>query len=221
MRLRVALIDDHQPYRERLRALLEEDRDIEIVAEAGSGEEILEIALSTEIDVACMDISMPGINGIEATRRLLASKPGVRVIGLSAYAETHYVEAMLDAGAAGYFTKADAGEGLLQAIHTATPGRPCFGADISVPLAAKAAAPSVHDDRSALADTKALGARELELLLLIARGSSPQEIARSLSMDPALVDVYRRNIMRKLHLNDDAALSEYARRAGPGASASR
>src|SRR5471032_1200831 len=138
MSLRVALIDDHQPFRERLRALLEEDPDIEIVAEASSGNEILEIALTTKIDVACMDISMPGMNGIEATRRLLASKPGVRVIGLSAYADPHYVEAMLDAGAVGYFTKGDAGEALLQAIHSATRVRPCFGADISVPVAANA-----------------------------------------------------------------------------------
>jgi DNA-binding NarL/FixJ family response regulator len=217
MSVRVALIDDHQPFRERLRALLEEDRDIEIVAEAGSGHEILEIALTTEIDVACMDISMPGMNGIEATRRLLASKPGVRVIGLSAYADPHYVEAMLDAGAVGYFTKGDAGEALLQAIHSATRERPCFGADISVPVAANATAASVPDRAPADADTASLGAKELEVLLLIAKGLASPQIARSLSMDPTMVDVYRRNIMRKLHLNNDAALAEYARHMGPGA----
>ncbi len=216
MSLRVALIDDHQAFRERLRALLEEDRNIEIVVEAGSGDEILEIALTTEIDVACMDISMPGMNGIEATRRLLASKPGVRVIGLSAYADPHYVEAMLDAGAAGYFTKGDVGEALLQAIHTATPERPCFGADISVPVAANAAAATLPDKAPAHADTASLGPKELEVLLLIAKGLAPPQIARTLSMDPTMVDVYRRNIMRKLQLDNDAALAAYARRIGPG-----
>ncbi|MBK5105276.1 MAG: response regulator, partial [Burkholderiales bacterium] len=101
--MRVALVDDHRPFRERLRALLEENPTIEIVAEAGSGQEILDIALTTEMDVVCMDISMPGMNGIETTRRLLAVRPGVRVIGLSAYAGAHYVRGMLDAGAVGYF----------------------------------------------------------------------------------------------------------------------
>ncbi len=217
MSLRVALIDDHQPFRERLRALLEEDPDIEIVAEAGSGQEILDVALTTEMDVACMDISMPGTNGIEATRRLLAIRPAVRVIGLSAYADPHYVEAMLSAGAVGYFTKGDAGEALLQAIHTATFDRPCFGADISVPAAANAAAPSMRGAAPAVAETASLGARELEVLRLIAKGLASAQIASSLSMDPGMVDVYRRNIMRKLHLNNDAALVEYARRMGPGA----
>jgi len=216
MSLRVALIDDHQPFRERLRALLEEDPDIEIVAEASSGNEILEIALTTKIDVACMDISMPGMNGIEATRRLLASKPGVRVIGLSAYADPHYVEAMLDAGAVGYFTKGDAGEALLQAIHSATRVRPCFGADISVPVAANAIAATAPDKALADPDTTSLAPRELEVLLLIAKGLASPQIARSLSMDPTMVDVYRRNIRRKLHLNNDAALAEYARHMGPG-----
>jgi len=212
MSLRVALIDDHQPFRERLRGMLEEDRTIEIVAEAGSGDEILELAPTVEMDAACMDISMPGMNGIEATRRLLAIRPGVRVIGLSAYADPHYVEAMLDAGAVGYFTKGEAGEGLLQALHAATRARPCFSADVSVPPAANAAAATPADATPAHVAAASLGARELEVLKLIASGSAPAQIAVSLSMDPGMVDVYRRNIMRKLHLRDDAALADYARR---------
>jgi len=211
MSLRVALIDDHQPFRERLRALLQRDRDIVIVAEAGSGRELLEIALTTEMDVACMDIRLPGMSGIEATRRLLAIRPGVRVIGLSAYAEPHYVEAMLDAGAAGHFTKGDVGDSLLLAIHTASHERPCFGADISVPAAANGIATRVSGKVPANADATSLGARELEMLLLIAKGLASPQIARSLSMDRTLVDVYLRNIMRKLNLSGDAALGEYAR----------
>lgn len=215
MNLRVALIDDHQPYRERLRGLLEEDPGIEIVAEAASGMEILGIALTTDFDVACMDINMPGMNGIEATRQLLGRKPEVRVIGLSAYAEQHYVEAMLAAGAVGYFTKGDAGDSLLQAIRSATRERPCFGADVSIPDSVRAHGPALPSE-TACADTPSLGAKELELLKLIADGMAPAQIARSLSIDPSLVDVYRRNIRRKLHLNDDAALDEYACRTGPG-----
>jgi DNA-binding NarL/FixJ family response regulator len=211
MSLRVALVDDHQPFRERLRALLQRDRDIEIVAEASSGHELLEIALTTEMDVACMDIRLPGMSGIETTRRLLAIRPGVRVIGLSAYAEPHYVEAMLDAGAVGHFTKGDVGEALLQAIHTASPERRCFGADISVLVAANGTAATVPGKAPATADATSFGARELEVLRLIAKGLASPQIAGSLSMDPTMVDVYRRNIMRKLNLNSDAALGEYAR----------
>jgi two-component system NarL family response regulator len=217
MSLRIALIDDHEPFRARLRAMLEGDPELEIVAEAGSGQEILEIALTTEFDVACMDVSMPGMNGIDATRRLLANKPDVRVIGLSAYADPHYVESMLDAGAVGYFTKGDAGEALLQAIHSARRERPCFGTDVSVPVAAHAASAAAPDKTPADVDVTSLGAREMEVLLAIAKGLASAQIASSLSMDPTMVDVYRRNIMRKLRLNGDAALVEYARRMGTGA----
>jgi two-component system NarL family response regulator len=152
------------------------------------------------------------MSGIEATRRLLAIRPGVRVIGLSAYAEPHYVEAMLDAGAVGHFTKGDAGEALRQAIRTATPERPCFGVDIAGPVEPDGTAAPAPDRTRGDADTTTLGARELEILLLIGKGLESAQIARSLSMDPTMVDVYRRNIVRKLHLENDAALGEYARR---------
>jgi DNA-binding NarL/FixJ family response regulator len=211
MSLRVALVDDHQPFRERLRALLKRDRDIEIVAEARSGHELLEMAQTVGMDVVCMDIRLPGMSGIEATRRLLAIRPDVRVIGLSAYAEPHYVEAMLEAGAVGHFTKGDVGDALLEAIHTATRELRRFGADISVPGAANGTTATVPERAPVKADATSLGVKELEVLHLIARGLASPQIAGSLSMDPTMVEVYRRNIMRKLNLTSDAALGEYAR----------
>jgi DNA-binding NarL/FixJ family response regulator len=215
MALRVALVDDHQQFRERLRALLQRDPDIDIVAEAGTGHELLEIARSTDFDVVCMDIRLPGMNGIEATRRLLATRPAVRVIGLSAYAEPHYVEAMLSAGAVGHFTKGDVSEGLLQAIHTATVDRPLFGANV---LAQPAAiGPSAGHDRVQInSDAATLRPREVEVLKLIAREWTAAQIADALSLDPSMVDVYRRNIMRKLQLSSEAELTEYARRWSSG-----
>ncbi|MBE0623768.1 MAG: response regulator transcription factor [Burkholderiales bacterium] len=217
MTLRVALVDDHRPFRERLRALLEENPTVKIVAEACSGQEILDIALTTEIDVACMDISMPGMNGIETTRRLLAIRPGVRVIGLSAYAGAHYVRQMLDAGAVGYFAKGDATDSLLYAMITATLERHFFGESIALPgLENAAAAP--REDRAAIdARTVSLGVKEMEVLRLIAMGLASPQIAGALGMDDKLFEVYRRNIMRKLRLNDSAALVEYARRFDRGA----
>ena len=197
MPVRVALVDDHLPFRERLRALLQRDRGVEIVAEASNGTEVLEIAMATALDVVCMDIRLPGMSGIETTRRLLAVRPAIRVIGLSAYAEPHYVEAMLDAGAVGHFTKGDAGDDLLRAIHSATVAHPQFGAHIVAPGIAPPAQPPAASSVSV--DAAALGPRELDVLRLIDAGLDTTEIARSLSIDPTLVDVYRRNIARKLN----------------------
>jgi DNA-binding NarL/FixJ family response regulator len=206
MRVRIALVDDHQPFRERLRALLQRDRHIEIVAEASTGAELLEIAATTAVDVVCMDIRLPGMSGVETTRRLLAARPGVRVIGLSAYADPHYVEAMLDAGAVGHFTKGDVGDALLNAIHQATSAEPRFGACIVNP-----ADGSLPAAPSRTSEARALGERETEVLRLIASGTTSGDIARALGIEPPLVDVYRRNIMRKLNLADQRALDEYAR----------
>jgi DNA-binding NarL/FixJ family response regulator len=136
------------------------------------------------------------------------------VIGLSAYTDPHYVDAIMDAGAVGYFAKGDTGDLLLYAMIHSTRERPSFGADISVPAAAKATAATAPDKAPADADTAFLGAKELMVLRLIGNGLASPQIARSLSIDPGMVDVYRRNIMRKLHLNNDAALAEYASRMG-------
>lgn len=209
MTLRVALVDDHQAFRERLRALLQRDPEIEIVAEASSGQELLDLARSVEMDVVCMDIRLPGMNGIEATKRLLAVRPATRVIGLSAYAEPHYVEAMLDAGAVGQFTKGDAGAALLGAIHDATAAQPMFGANVAMPRAEESTVP-ISPARGH-ADIPSLGPREAQVLSMIAKGLGPTEIARSLSIEPSMIDVYRRNMIRKLNLAGEDALLEYAR----------
>jgi len=209
MSVRVALVDDHQTFRDRLRALLQRDPDIEIAAEAGNGHELLAIALTTSLDVVCMDIRLPGMSGIETTRRLLSLRPRVRVIGLSAYAEPHYVEAMLDAGAVGQFTKGDAGEALLEAIHRATAARPFFGANVAVPVAANGT-PATGPDRTPSNETS-FGRKEEGVLRLMAKGLPSPQIATFLAIDPTMIDVYRRNIMRKLNLRSDDALVEYAR----------
>ena len=212
MTLRVALVDDHQPFRERLRALLQRDRHIEIALESRSADELLEAARHTDLDVVCMDIRLPGVSGVEATRRLLAMKPQVRVIGLSAYADPHYVEAMLDAGAAGHFTKGDVGEPLLRAIHEATAAAPRFGENIRAAAAPASGSPGPAGPLAAAADTTALRPKEAEILRLIGEGTPPAAIAAALGIEPGMVDVYRRNIARRLNLRDVHALDDYARR---------
>jgi two-component system NarL family response regulator len=210
MTVRVALVDDHQAFRARLRALLERDSGLEVVAEASSGHELIEIARARTLDVVCMDIRLPGMTGIETTRRLLAIAPDVRVIGLSAYAEPHYVEAMLRAGAVGHFTKGDVGDALLEAIRHATAARPIFGANIVVtPNADRATQPAGAAAPEAV--EAPLAPKEAEVLRLIARGLSQAQIERAMSIDSSMVDVYRRALVRKLNLADDRGLDEYAR----------
>jgi len=158
---------------------------------------------------------MPGMNGIETTRQLLAIRPGVRVIGLSAYADQHYVRGMLDAGAVGYFTKGDAADSLLHAMITATIEQHFFGDSIAVPVLEDAIAAAGPATAPADASTASLGAKELEVLRLIAKGLALPQIAGALGMDGTMVEVYQRNVMRKLRLDDAAALAEYARRMDP------
>ncbi|HET6719888.1 MAG TPA: response regulator transcription factor, partial [Rhodocyclaceae bacterium] len=123
MKTRVMLAEDHQMFRDALRALLEKEPDIEVVAEVGDGLELLDRARQMAPDIVCMDIGMPNLNGIEATRRLLDLFPKIRVIGLSAYTEKHFVIDMLNAGALGYIAKASAGEQLLHAIRAVQANR--------------------------------------------------------------------------------------------------
>jgi DNA-binding NarL/FixJ family response regulator len=117
MSLRVMIVDDHKGFRSALRMILSTDPDIEVVAEAEDGVDALARAGEVSPDIVCMDVSMPRMNGIEATRELLLARPGVKVIGLSAYAEAQFVREMANAGAVGYVVKGDAGQNLLPAIH--------------------------------------------------------------------------------------------------------
>ncbi|MBI4294260.1 MAG: response regulator transcription factor [Betaproteobacteria bacterium] len=123
MKQRVLIVDDHKMFREALKYILGGTPDIEVVAEAGDGTEALARAGETHPDIVCMDVNMPGPNGIETTRQLLAAQPGVKVIGLSAYSGKEYVLGMLDAGAVGYVTKDEAGNELLQAIRSVALGQ--------------------------------------------------------------------------------------------------
>ena len=122
MAIRVIISDDHAIFRRILRGFLDLETDIAVIAEAGDGQQLLELARSVVPDVICMDIRMPGMDGIEATQRLLADQPGARVIGLSSYNDPHYIDAMLRAGACGYLSKMDAADRLPDAIRAVAGG---------------------------------------------------------------------------------------------------
>ncbi len=134
MTVRVLLADDHRLVREALRVLLEQDRTIQIVAETGNGLEVVKLARATDPDIVCMDINMPGMEGIETTQHLIDACPNIKVIGLSAFTDKGHVLDMLGAGASAYVTKDAAGDELPRAIRAVQDGRKFYSTEIAAVL---------------------------------------------------------------------------------------
>ena len=201
---RLLLVDDHQIFREALRSLLEKASVVEVVGEAGDGPEAIRLARELAPDIVCMDISMPGLNGIDATRQLLTLLPRLRVIALSTHVDHIYVTDMMKAGAMAYVSKAEGGKELLRAIDAVTQDRTYW-----CPSAIQAVASTLNAARVGQNAVPALGAREKQVLRLVAEGLSSPEIAARLNIAPATVDVHRRNIMSKLDLHSAVELTRY------------
>lgn len=208
--LRVLLADDHQLVRDALRLMLEMEPDIKVVAEASNGNDVPRLARDANVDVVCMDIAMPGMNGIETTEKLMAVCPTIKVIGLSAYVDQRFILDMLQAGAVGYVTKADAGEELLRAIRAVRRQQTylCPAAAAAVTGAMRSNTPQGRFRSGHL------GARERQVLQLVAEGNTSPRIAQILHIAPSTVEVHRRNLMRKLDLHNVAELTTYALSCG-------
>lgn len=210
MKTRVLLADDHQIFREALRALLDKDPAIVVVGDTGNGEMVLDLAKQTSPDLVVMDICMPGLDGVQATRRLLAEHPAVKVIALSSYSEKGFVTEMLAAGAAGYVVKAAAADELLRAIGEVSRNNIYLSPEVAASVI-----DVVRDPRPASTEPGArLGKRERQVLQLIAEGMTSPQIAAQLHIATGTVDVHRRNIMQKLDLRSVADLTKYAIRHG-------
>jgi DNA-binding NarL/FixJ family response regulator len=210
--IRVLLADDHTLFRAGLRALFAAEVDIEVVGEAATGEEAVRKAAELEPDVVVMDIMMPVMNGIEATRRLTAEHPETRVLILSMYDDEEHVQQLLAAGAVGFMLKEATSDELVRALHEVVAG--------GVPLAPSIAAKVVRDyarrvrGEEEAAATGPLTPRESEVLKLVAEGHTNQAIAERLGLSRKTVDAHRTNLMRKLDLHDVTELVKYAIRAG-------
>lgn len=209
MTLRILLADDHQMFRDALRSLLEKDPRLEVAAETGDGLEVLRLVGKMSPDIVCMDINMPGMNGIETTRQISAAWPSVRVIALSAYSEPQYIQDMMNAGAVAYVTKAAACAELLRAIDAVSRDRTYL-----CPDATDAIKGILAGHGSATKDAARLGARERQVLQWVAAGCTSAQIADQLHIATSTVEVHRRNIMRKLDLHSVAELTRYAIRNG-------
>jgi len=210
MKLRVLLADDHQMFREAMRILLERESQLEVVAETGDGLEVVRLACEISPHIVCMDIEMPGMNGIETTRRITAACPLVKVIGLSTFSDQQYVLDMMNAGASAYVTKAAAGVELLRAIDAVSRNRAYFCPDAADAIRGVL---SKHGDQEKLPGAK-LGARECQVLQLVAEGYTSARIGDQLGIVLSTVEVHRRNIKRKLDIHSVAELTRYAIRNG-------
>ncbi len=210
MSIRIVLADDHKMILAALRSMLEKELDMDVVGEAGDGVALLEVVARKMPDVAVVDIGMPGMNGVEATRRLLAGRPSLKVIALSAYDDKRFVLEMLNAGAKGYLIKASAGDELPRAIRAIAQGRTYLCPEVAGAIVDAAR------DKTSLAGNAAvnLGRREREVLTLLAEGKTSSEIAARMHIAASTVEVHRRNIMRKLDLHSVAELTKYAIREG-------
>ena len=207
MTIRVILADDHKILLDTLGLLLENEKDMKVVGVATDGREVQEAVASLLPDVVVMDIGMPGMNGIEATRRLVADYPKIKVIALSAFTHKQYVLEMLDAGASAYIIKENAGSELVRAMHAVMKGQKYLCPEV-------AAIVVDNTGYHSLEGIPQLGQREREVLQLLAEGGTSPVIARRLYISTSTVDVHRRNIMRKLGLHSVAELTKYAVRNG-------
>ncbi|CAN5835715.1 response regulator transcription factor [soil metagenome] len=211
--IRVLLVDDHLLMRAGLRVLLAESPDIEVVGEAATGEEALALVAELRPQVVLMDLAMPGIGGLEATRRILAIDAAVRILILTAHAEEEYLLPVLEAGGGGYVTKHRADADLLAAIRTVAEG--------DVFLYPSAARLLVQDFRlpPAEAEKKSdplqlLSDRESEVLRLTAEGFTAAEIGDRLAISPKTVDTYRQRFMEKLGLHHRSEVVRFALQRG-------
>ena len=198
-KLRVLIADDHPLFRDGMRGLLATQRDMEVTGEATTGEEAVRLTAELSPDVVLMDIKMPGLGGIEATRRILAANPRVRVLVVTMFEDDATVFAAMRAGARGYVLKDDDKDDVLGAIRTVGRAGAVFGPGVAARLAdfLTAARPAVP--REAF---PALTDRERELLHLVARGASNAEIARLVSLSPKTIANYVSSILHKLQVAD-------------------
>ena len=211
MATRIVLADDHKIIRDGLRSLLDQQSDIEVVSEAGDGRTAIERVRTLAPDVVVMDIGMPGLNGIEATRRIVAESPGVKVIGLSIHSDKRFVAGLLSAGASRYLPKDCAFEELAQAVRTVAANQVYLSPTITGMVVKDYVQHLSTTDSS---DLIALTNREREVLQLLAEGMTTKQIALQLSMSTKTVETHRQHLMQKLDLHSIAELTKYAIRTG-------
>ncbi len=205
--IRVMIVDDHALVRTGFRLLLDEPADIEVVAEADSGEDAYALYPKVSPDVVMIDLAMPGIGGIEAIKRLIAREPNARILALSAHEDISHPKRVLQAGALGYLSKRQAPEVLIDAIRQIAKGRRVIDPE----LAQQMAVAGLSGEANPLEE---LSEREFEVFEKLAMGKSVSQIAETLSLSPSTVGTHLYNVKQKLGLSNQAEITLLAVRHG-------
>jgi len=211
-KLRILLADDHIVMRTGLRALLERQPNLEVVGESENGRETVALVASLGPDVVVMDVAMPVLNGIEATKTIVTQRPATAVVILSMHADESYVMRALKAGARGYLLKDSAAADLISAIQAVSQNKSFFSPKVSRILAEDYV--RVLKQKGAVDSYDLLTSREREILQLLAEGKANKEVATALNISPYTVETHRRHILEKLNLHNPAELILYAVRKG-------
>ena len=199
------LVDDHALFRFGLKSVLANADDIEVVGEVADGEAALDFVRDRLPDVVLMDVNMPGIGGIEATRRILHVAPDVRVIAVTAMSEEPFPNQLLDAGARGYLSKGCPADELFKAVRDVVKGRYYISSDVARKLALDRIA--TQDETSPL---KLLSPREMQVMLMIVQGQGNQQISEALFLSPKTISTYRHRLFEKLGVANDVELTHFA-----------
>jgi two-component system, NarL family, invasion response regulator UvrY len=202
--INILIADDHAIFREGLKHILAESPDVKVVAEARNGQEVLEKIWSEKYDMVLLDISMPGISGLEVLKQLKIEKPKLPVLVLSMHPEEQYAVRVLRAGASGYLTKESAPDELITAIRKISQGRKYITASLAERLAFEMEIDSEKPLHEVLSD------REYQVLRIIAAGKTVKQIAEELSLSIKTVSTYRGRIMEKMKMKTNAELIHYA-----------
>ncbi len=212
-KIKLLLVDDHKIIRDGIKALIGDKDNIEVVGEVASGQEAIDFLVKNAVDVVLMDINMPGMTGIETTKKILSKKPKKPIVlALSMHNEEAYIVDMLKNGASGYVLKESGREELIKAIQTVNQGKKYLSAEMSLQLIddlinGKTPIDSAKNEKSNLVN---LTKRELEIVKQISNGGTSHEISQQLKISKRTVEAHKRNVFQKLEIKNSAALVKYA-----------
>ncbi|MDJ0807876.1 MAG: response regulator [Gammaproteobacteria bacterium] len=205
--IRVLLVDDHALFRTGLTSILREAGDIDVVGEAANGEAALDQVRLLAPDLVLMDVNMPGIGGIEATRKILRKSPNVRIVAVTALSEEPFPNHLLDAGAMGYISKGCPATELFEAIRSVMAGNHFISKEVAQKLAISQVA-----GQNADSPLRKLSAREMQVMTMIVSGQGTQQISDALFLSPKTVSTYRHRLYEKLGVSNDVELTHFALR---------
>ncbi|WP_434360158.1 UvrY/SirA/GacA family response regulator transcription factor [Parasalinivibrio latis] len=204
----VFLVDDHELVRTGIRRLLEDVRGIKVVGEAHSGEEAVKWCRQSHADIVLMDMNMPGIGGLEATRKILRANPDIKIIVLTVHTENPFPTKVMQAGAAGYLTKGAGPDEMVNAIRQVHSGQRYISPEIAQQMALSQFSPAAENP------FKNLSERELQIMLMITKGEKVTDISEKLNLSPKTVNSYRYRLFEKLSIKGDVELTHLAIRHG-------